>query len=105
LRPPKRLRALEKAAWGVVPGVRWPVSFVGFACIVALLVRWLVADREELAAGRWLLRAGCRKSTAAWREAQESWDADVKHYNIPPPNLPIERVDKRVRSDRLNLVI
>ncbi len=57
--PESGCEALEKTPWGMVPGMRWPVSFVGFAYFFALLVGWMVMDREELpAAARWLMRAG-----------------------------------------------
>jgi protein-disulfide isomerase/uncharacterized membrane protein len=56
--PSSGCEALEKTPWGTVPGIRWPVSFVGFAYFFALLVAWMVMDRRVPAAARWLLRVG-----------------------------------------------
>jgi protein-disulfide isomerase/uncharacterized membrane protein len=57
--PQSGCEALEKTPWGVIPGIRWPVSFVGFAYFFALLVGWMVTNREEVpAAARWLMRVG-----------------------------------------------
>jgi protein-disulfide isomerase len=56
--PTSGCEALEKTAWGMVPGIRWPVSFLGFAYFFALLAAWMVTDRELPAVARWLLRTG-----------------------------------------------
>lgn len=57
--PTSGCESLEKSPWGMVPGLRWPVSFLGFAYFFALLAGWMVMDREELpAAARWLMRLG-----------------------------------------------
>jgi protein-disulfide isomerase/uncharacterized membrane protein len=56
--PQSDCEALERTPWGTVPGISWPVSFVGLAYFFALLIGWMVADRKVPAAGRWLLRAG-----------------------------------------------
>jgi protein-disulfide isomerase/uncharacterized membrane protein len=56
--PESGCEALEKTPWGTVPGIRWPVSFVGFAYFLALLAGWMVTNRELPAAARSLLRIG-----------------------------------------------
>jgi protein-disulfide isomerase/uncharacterized membrane protein len=56
--PRSGCEALERTPWGMVPGIRWPVSFVGFAYFLALLVGWVVMGRELPAAARWLMRVG-----------------------------------------------
>jgi protein-disulfide isomerase/uncharacterized membrane protein len=60
--PTSGCEALEKTPWGMVPGIRWPVSFVGFAYFFALLVAWMVMDRNLPAATRWPLRVGAAAS-------------------------------------------
>src|SRR5512140_3168493 len=56
--PASGCEALEKTPWGMVPGIRWPVSFLGFAWFFALLFGWMVTDREWPVTARWLLRVG-----------------------------------------------
>ena len=56
--PRSGCEALEATPWGMVPGIRWPVSFLGFAYFLALLAGWMVADRGTPAPARWLLRFG-----------------------------------------------
>jgi protein-disulfide isomerase/uncharacterized membrane protein len=56
--PASGCEALEKTAWGKVPGIKWPVSFLGFAYFLALLAGWIVANRKAPAVARWLLRVG-----------------------------------------------
>lgn len=51
-------RAATSSQWGTVPGLNWPVSFVGFTYFLSVLVLW-VRERGELSLGvRWLTRAG-----------------------------------------------
>jgi protein-disulfide isomerase/uncharacterized membrane protein len=56
--PTSGCEALEKTPWGMVPGIRWPVSFLGIGYFFSLLVAWMVMDRKVPAAARWLLRVG-----------------------------------------------
>lgn len=56
--PQSGCEALERTRWGTIPGLQWPVSFVGFAYFVAILVAWMVAGREVRAAAQWLIRVG-----------------------------------------------
>jgi protein-disulfide isomerase/uncharacterized membrane protein len=56
--PASDCEVLEKTPWGKVPGMGWPVSFIGLAYFIALLVGWAVTHRELPRAGRWLFRAG-----------------------------------------------
>ncbi len=56
--PTSGCESLEKTPWGMVPGIRWPVSFMGFAYFFSLLIAWMVMEREVPAAARWLLRVG-----------------------------------------------
>jgi protein-disulfide isomerase/uncharacterized membrane protein len=56
--PRSGCEALEATPWGMVPGIRWPVSFLGFTYFLALLAGWMVADRRIPAPARWLLRIG-----------------------------------------------
>lgn len=56
--PKSGCEALESTPWGMVPGIRWPVSFLGFGYFFALLVGWMMADRGTPVAARWLLRVG-----------------------------------------------
>jgi protein-disulfide isomerase/uncharacterized membrane protein len=56
--PRSGCEALESTSWGTVPGIRWPVSFLGFTYFFALLVGWMAADRRVPIAARWLLRVG-----------------------------------------------
>jgi protein-disulfide isomerase/uncharacterized membrane protein len=51
-------KSLESSPWGMVPLVRWPVSFLGFAYFLSLLAAWMTAGREIPAAMRWPLRFG-----------------------------------------------
>lgn len=60
--PSSGCEALEKTPWGMVPGIRWPVSFVGFAYFFALLVAWMAMDRRVPAAVRWLMRVAAAAS-------------------------------------------
>jgi protein-disulfide isomerase/uncharacterized membrane protein len=54
--------ALEATRWGMLPGIRWPVSFAGGAYFVALLAGLLVSRRELPFPAIWLLRAGVATS-------------------------------------------
>jgi protein-disulfide isomerase/uncharacterized membrane protein len=60
--PSSGCEALEKTPWGMVPGIRWPVSFVGFAYFFALLVAWMAMNRRVPAAVRWLMRVAAAAS-------------------------------------------
>jgi protein-disulfide isomerase len=46
------------SVWGKVPGVNWPVSHVGLAYFLALLLGWLRSTHGVSHALRWLVRAG-----------------------------------------------
>jgi len=52
--------------WSKVPGLKWPVSFVGLAYFAALAFAWFSAPRAGgvPAAFRWLIRAGAVASAA-----------------------------------------
>jgi protein-disulfide isomerase/uncharacterized membrane protein len=56
--PRSGCEALEATAWGAIPWLRWPVSFVGFAYFFALLAGWIAARREIPNLIRWLMRLG-----------------------------------------------
>ena len=50
-------RAAE-SVWGKVPGIEWPVSFIGFAYFLGLLVTWLATRGALPGAARMLIRLG-----------------------------------------------
>jgi protein-disulfide isomerase/uncharacterized membrane protein len=51
--------AVARSAWGKIPGVGWPTSFVGLAWFLALLAAWIADRRRGVApALRWATRAG-----------------------------------------------
>ncbi len=56
--PKSGCEALESSPWGAVPGIHWPVSFLGFAYFLALLAGLLVSGRVVPTRIRWLLRLG-----------------------------------------------
>lgn len=56
--PTSGCEALEKTPWGKIPGIGWPVSFIGLAYFFALLVGWMSTDRNLPFPARWLFRAG-----------------------------------------------
>jgi protein-disulfide isomerase/uncharacterized membrane protein len=56
--PKSGCEALEATRWGSLPGVGWPVSFVGAAYFVALLIGWVGARRAVPLSAIWLLRLG-----------------------------------------------
>lgn len=60
--PQSGCEALEKTRWATIPGLQWPVSFVGFAYFVALLAGWMVAGRQVPGAVQWLIRVGAAAS-------------------------------------------
>ncbi len=49
---------ITNGPFGSVPGIEWPVSFVGFAWFLSLLVIWILGRGGLSAAGRWLIRVG-----------------------------------------------
>jgi len=49
---------LARGKWGKVPGVNWPVSFVGLAYFVGALVAWLASRRGVSTGLRYLVRLG-----------------------------------------------
>ncbi|MEM7227381.1 MAG: thioredoxin domain-containing protein [Planctomycetota bacterium] len=49
---------LTSGKWGVVPGLGWPVSHVGFAFFLGLLPAWLVSRDGTPSALKWLIRVG-----------------------------------------------
>ncbi len=51
-------RAATSSRWGSVPGVKWPVSFLGFAYYLAALFAWIRARGAWSSALQWLARAG-----------------------------------------------
>lgn len=56
---------LAASAWGKVPVIDWPVSFLGFAYFLAVLVAWISVRGRFGAAGspmRWLIRLGALAS-------------------------------------------
>ena len=53
--------ACDRAAasvWGSIPGIDWPVSFLGLAYFAGLLAAWLIVPREGVARLRGLVRLG-----------------------------------------------
>lgn len=57
--------ACDRAAesiWGSIPGLGWPVSFLGFAYFGALLVAWPLVRAEGVAQLRWPVRLGALAS-------------------------------------------
>ena len=44
--------------WGKVPGIDWPVSFIGLAYFLGLLVTWLMSRGKLSPSVRWLIRLG-----------------------------------------------
>jgi len=46
------------SAWGSIPGVEWPVSFVGAAYFGGLLVAWLMTGGNFPSLLRWVVRLG-----------------------------------------------
>lgn len=50
------------SAWGVVPGIQWPVSFLGAAYFAALLAAWIAARGRPTAPLRWIARLGALAS-------------------------------------------
>jgi protein-disulfide isomerase/uncharacterized membrane protein len=60
--PQSGCESLEATAWGKVPGIGWPVSFLGFAYFSALLAGWIVSAGRLPRRALWLLRAGCAAS-------------------------------------------
>ncbi|MBX3377870.1 MAG: DsbA family protein [Phycisphaeraceae bacterium] len=51
-------RAATSSVWGSIPGVNWPVSFVGFAYFLTVLVAWVRSGGRWSPGLRWLARAG-----------------------------------------------
>lgn len=56
--PKSGCEALEATRWGTVPGLGWPVSFLGAAYFAAALVGWLVSRGEVPRGLIWVLRVG-----------------------------------------------
>ena len=51
--------AVTNSAWGKIPGIMWPVSYLGFAYFVGMLVAWGTgAMRGTPNALRWIARLG-----------------------------------------------
>ncbi|TVQ53828.1 MAG: hypothetical protein EA377_07160 [Phycisphaerales bacterium] len=53
--------ACDRAAasvWGSIPGIDWPVSFLGLAYFVGLLAAWLIVPRDGVTRLRGLVRLG-----------------------------------------------
>ena len=51
--------AVTSSAWGKIPGLAWPVSYVGFAYFVGMLVAWGTnAMRGTPTTVRWIVRLG-----------------------------------------------
>lgn len=44
--------------WGTVPGVEWPVSYLGLAYFLGMLVAWIAARGAPGPGLRWVIRAG-----------------------------------------------
>jgi protein-disulfide isomerase/uncharacterized membrane protein len=47
-----------KSVWGSVPGLLWPISYVGTAFFLGMLAAWLAARGQPGPALRWLARLG-----------------------------------------------
>jgi protein-disulfide isomerase/uncharacterized membrane protein len=62
--PKSGCEALEATRWGTVPGLGWPVSFLGAAYFVAALLGWLVSRGEVPRGLIWVLRVGGAASLA-----------------------------------------
>ena len=46
------------SAWGAIPGVNWPVSFLGAAFFAGLLAGWIACRAAPAPLYRWIARAG-----------------------------------------------
>ena len=53
---------VTSTAWGRVPGLGWPVSYVGFSYFLAMLVAWFGARTHVSGWIRWTSRAGALAS-------------------------------------------
>ncbi len=60
--PMSGCESLEATAWGKLPGIGWPVSFVGLAYFLSVLAGWLASAGRFPRRALWLLRAGCAAS-------------------------------------------
>ena len=49
---------VAESVWGRVPGLEWPVAYLGLAYFIGLLVSWLVFRGVTSAGLRWLIRFG-----------------------------------------------
>jgi protein-disulfide isomerase/uncharacterized membrane protein len=47
-----------RSVWGRVPGIGWPMSYVGLAYFLGILAAWLITRAALPAAIRWLARLG-----------------------------------------------
>jgi protein-disulfide isomerase len=55
-------RAAVSSAWGKVPGLGWPVSFVGFSYFLGALAAWVASGGSPAPAIRWITRLGAAAS-------------------------------------------
>ena len=53
---------VTSTAWGRVPGLGWPVSYVGFSYFLAMLACWFGARQQVPVWARWTARAGALAS-------------------------------------------
>src|SRR5205085_11754330 len=51
-----------RSAWGTVPGIDWPVSFIGAAYFAAMLVGWVKLGGVASPAMRWTARLAAAAS-------------------------------------------
>lgn len=61
--PGSACAAAAASAWGSVPGIGWPVSFVGLAYFVAALIVWIIT-RGAIGHMVWIVRLGALVSLA-----------------------------------------
>lgn len=59
--PASRCAAAAASAWGSIPGLGWPVSFVGASYFAAVLTAWLMSGGSAPGV-RWLIRVGAALS-------------------------------------------
>lgn len=54
---------LADSIWGSIPGINWPVSYIGFAYFVGMLVAWIGTARNGIPNPlRWIARLGALAS-------------------------------------------
>ncbi|MHC5022771.1 MAG: DsbA family protein [Planctomycetota bacterium] len=60
--PQSACALLAKSAWGSVPGLGWPVSYLGLAYFIGLFIAWLMIRPGVPRGLAWLIRIGAAAS-------------------------------------------